>query len=59
MEPHVEYYCFSFAILDKEGNHKSLLALYYRKTEGNTSGSAKWPLAVQAQPEMNVEASKK
>jgi len=31
MEPHVEYYLSSFAIPDKEGNHKSLLALYYKR----------------------------
>lgn len=34
----MEYYSSNFAILDKEGNHTSLLVLYYRKTERKTSG---------------------
>lgn len=52
MEPHMEYYCFSFAILDKGGIHKSLLALYYRKTERKSSGTVKCALALQAEPEI-------
>lgn len=59
MELHVEYYSSNFAILDKEGNHTSLLVLYYRKTERKTSGNAKWPPAVQAAPEKNAKAGKK
>jgi len=55
----MEYQYFSFAILDGEGNHTSFLALYYRKLKRQTSGNAKCPHAVQAEPQKNVKAGKK